>query len=74
MSENSTPFGSFRVYLSSWRLAWPHVLTMDIEHIGAAMAMPPNTASNPGMLTIARMLPLFRIRTVEMRDMMSLHI
>src|SRR3954447_8446336 len=68
MSENATPFGAFRVYLSSsatagrsapWPLAWPHVLTMDIEQGDAARAMPPETASDATMIAVAGMFLLF---------------
>src|SRR4051794_23201558 len=68
MSENATPFGAFRVYLSSsatagrsapWPLAWPHVLTMDIEQGGAARAMPPETASDATMIAVAGVFLLF---------------
>jgi hypothetical protein len=45
---------------------------MDIEHIGAAIAMLPKTVST-AMVEIAGMLLLFSRGTVERRDISSLH-
>src|SRR5688572_46903 len=70
MSENATPFGPVRVYLSSWctccpggspgwRFSGPHVLTMDIEHIGSAIATLPKTASDATMIAVAGVFLLF---------------